>query len=68
MGANEVWYVEESITDYMADVVFSFAQWIETLRNEKSHLVAELNLDVLAGNSVYSYYHDDFSDIIMEKP
>jgi hypothetical protein len=68
IGANEVWYVEELITDYMADAYFSFAQWIETLRIEKSHLVAELNLDVLAGNSVYSYYHDDFSDIIMEKP
>lgn len=66
--ADEVWYVEESIIDYMADADFSFEQWIETLRNEKKQLVAELNLDVLAGNSVYSYYYDDFSDIIMERP
>lgn len=64
LGANEVWYVEELITDEMVEWDFSFDDWVECLKNEKKQYVAELTLDVLKGKSIYSYYHDDFKDVI----
>lgn len=68
LGAHEVWYVEELITDEMDMPDFSFDEWINSLKHEKKQYVVELTTDVLKGNSIYSYYHDGFSDIIMEKP
>ena len=68
LGASEVWYVEELITDEMDDWEFSFDEWRNRLKNEKKHLVAELSTDVLKGKETYSYYHDDFSDVILERP
>lgn len=68
LGASEVWYVEELITDEMDGWDFSFDNWIKSLQNEKKHLVAELSTDILKGKNIYSYYHDDFSDVILEKP
>lgn len=35
LGANEVWYVEELITDEMDDADFSFPEWVRSLRQEK---------------------------------
>jgi hypothetical protein len=68
LGAKEAWYVEELATEDMNDSDFSFEEWVRSLKNEKKKYVAELSIDILKGNTVYSYYHDDFSDIIMEKP
>ena len=68
LGASEVWYVEEAITDEMNEWGFSFDKWRNSLKNEKKHLVAELSTDVLKGKEIYSYYHDDFSDVILERP
>lgn len=68
LGASEVWYVEELITDEMEDWDFSFDEWRNSLENEKSHLVVELSTDVLKGKAIYSYYHDNFKDVILERP
>ena len=68
LGASELWYVAELITDEMEDWDFSFNEWCNSLKNVKSNLVVELNTDVLKGKEIYSYYHDDFSDVIMERP
>ena len=68
LRASEVWYVEEAITDEMNEWGFSFDKWRNSLKNEKKHLVAELSTDVLKGKEIYSYYHDDFSDVILERP
>ena len=66
LGAKEVWYAEELATDEMDGWDFSFDEWVNGLKNENKKYVAELTVDVLKGNKIYSYYHDDFSDIIME--
>jgi hypothetical protein len=68
LGASEVWYVAELITDEMEDWDFSFNEWRNSLNNEKKDLVVELSTDVLMGKNIYSYYHDDFRDVIMERP
>lgn len=68
LGASEVWYVEELIVDEMEDWDFSFNDWRNSLKNENKHLVAELNADVLKRKEIYSYYHDDFCDVIFERP
>lgn len=68
LGASEVWYVAELITDEMEDWDFSFNEWRNSLNNEKKDLVVELSIDVLMGKNIYSYYHDDFRDVIMERP
>lgn len=68
LGAKEAWYVAELITDRMFNWDFSFDDWVESQHDEKKHLVAKLTLDILKGNTTYSYYHDDFSDIIMDAP
>jgi hypothetical protein len=68
LGASEVWYVAELITDEMEDWDFSFNEWRNSLNNEKKDLVVELSIDVLMSKNIYSYYHDDFRDVIMERP
>lgn len=68
LEAKEVWYVEELAIDEMYVKDFSFDDWIISLKNEKKRYTAELTTEILKGDYVYSYYHDDFSDIIMEKP
>ena len=67
LGAKEVWYAEELATDEMDGWDFSFEKWVNSLKNEKKKYVGELTVELLKGNKVYSYYHDDFLDIIMEK-
>lgn len=67
LGAKEVWYVAELATDEMFMKDFSFNNWIRNFKTgEKS--VVELNMDFIKGNVITTYYHDDFSDIILEKP
>ena len=68
LGASEVWYVAELIIDEMDEWDFSFDDWRNSLKNEKRHLVAELSTDILRGKAIYSYYHDDFCDVILERP
>ena len=67
LNACEVWYVEELVYDEMDSSGFSFDQWRESLKTEKASYVVELSVDVLKGSTVYSYYHDDFSDIILKE-
>ena len=47
---------------------FSFSEWCISMKNEKKHFVAELTTDVLKGKKMYSYYHDEFCDVIMDRP
>ena len=68
LGANEVWYADELAIQEMDDWEFSFGDWVRSLENENKMLVVELTVDVLKGEKMFSYYHDDFSDIIMERP
>lgn len=68
LGASGVWYVEESVTDEMDDPSFSFDEWAQSLKDKNGQSVVELNTEILSGNACYSYYYDDFSDIIMERP
>lgn len=69
LNANEVWYVEELITDRMEAPDFSFDNWVNQMRTEKKNMVAELSVAFLKTNTCYySYYHDDFSDIILDPP
>lgn len=67
LGANEVWYAEELALDEMDMPGFSFEAWKNSLKNEKKRYVAELTVDILKGCYTYSYYHDDFGDIVMEQ-
>lgn len=68
LGAKEVWYASELATDEMFEPDFNFAKWIVKLKNEYKDYTAELTIDVLKGDEIYSYYHDDFSDIVLENP
>lgn len=68
LGANEVWYAEELATEEMHTSEFSFKKWIERFENEKKEYIVELTTEVLKANYVYSYYHDNFSDIILNDP
>ncbi|GEM_PF-5616234 len=54
--------------DEMDDPSFSFDEWAQSLKDKKGQSVVELNTEILSGNACYSYYYDDFSDIIMERP
>ena len=67
LEANEVWYVEELVTDEIDEPNFSFEEWKKSLIIERAEHVAELTQDILKGKDVFSYYHDDFSDIMIEK-
>lgn len=66
LGANEVWYADELAIQEMDDWEFSFDDWVARIKNEL--LVVELTQEILKGKEMYSFYHDDFSDIIMERP
>ncbi len=68
LGANEVWYVEELFTDEMFEPEFCFKKWIESFENENKNYIVELTTEVLKADDIYSYYHDNFSDIILENP
>ena len=67
LGAHEVWYVAELATDEMHIKGFSFDDWVQSFKNGERY-ACELNVDVLKNKYICTYYHDDFSDIIMEKP
>ena len=67
LGAKEVWYVAELATDEMFMKDFSFNNWIRSFKTREKYVV-ELNVDYIKGNRICTYYHDDFSDIILEKP
>lgn len=66
LGAREVWYVAEMATDEMYDKDFSFDNWIHSFKEGARH-AAELNVDALKDRFICTYYHDDFSDIILER-
>ena len=68
LHAQEVWYVEELATEEMINKSFSFSEWVRKLKTSDKQYVVELTREILEGNTIYSYYHDDFSDIIMENP
>ena len=67
VGAEEVWYVEELALDEMDIPGFTFEAWKNSLKNEKKQYIAELTVEVLKGQYTYSYYHDDFEDIVLEQ-
>ena len=67
LGAREVWYVAEMATDEMYDKDFSFDIWIHRFK-EGTRYASELTLDVLKDRFICTYYHDVFSDIILERP
>lgn len=67
LGAREVWYVAEMATDEMYDKDFSFEDWILSFK-EGTRYASELTLDVLKDRFICTYYHDDFSDIILDRP
>lgn len=66
LGATEVWYANELAIQEMDDWEFSFDDWVKRIKKEQ--LVVELTVDILKGKEMYSIYHDDFSDVIMERP
>ena len=68
LGANEVWYAEELATQEMDTPDFRFNKWIDSFENENKKYIVELTTEILKGNYIYSYYHDDFSDIILDNP
>ena len=67
LGAHEVWYVAELATDEMYVKGFSFDDWIRSFKDGTQY-ASELTVDVLKDKYIFTYYHDDFSDIIMERP
>ena len=67
LGAREVWYVAEMATDEMYNKDFSFDDWIRSFR-EGTRYASELTSDVLKDRFICTYYHDDFSDIILDRP
>lgn len=66
LGANEVWYAEEYATDEMFEEGFSFDKWKDELRTSKRKYTQELTIDVLKSDCISSFYHDVFSDIVLE--
>lgn len=66
LGANEVWYAEELATDAMYEEKFSFDKWKKELSTSKRKYTQELTIDVLKSDRISSYYHDDFSDIVLD--
>lgn len=67
LGANEAWYIEELCTDEILaeDFSLSFEEWAWKRRTECQYCMTEMTVDVLKGDIVYSFYHDDFSDLII---
>ena len=66
LGAHEVWYVAELATDEMYVKGFSFDDWIRSFK-DGTRYASELTVDVLKDKYISTYYHDDFSDIILER-
>lgn len=66
LGAHEVWYVAELATDEMYVKGFSFDDWIRNFK-DGTRYASELTVDVLKDKYISTYYHDDFSDIILER-
>lgn len=66
LGAHEVWYVAELATDEMDSEGFSFENWLLDFKNGERY-ASELSVDVLKDKYICTYYHDDFSDIILER-
>ena len=66
LGAHEVWYVAELATDEMYVYGFSFNDWIRSFK-DGTRYASELTVDVLKDKYISTYYHDDFSDIILER-
>ncbi len=67
LGASEVWYAAEMATDEMFLKGFSFDDWIRSFK-DGTRYASELTVDVLKDKYICTYYHDDFSDIILENP
>ena len=67
LDAEEAWYIEELITQDFDAPNFSFEEWKKELATTKSRYVKEMTVDVLKSNYAYSYYHDVFSDIILDR-
>lgn len=61
-----MWYVEELAADKMYAEEFSFDKLKKELRTSKRKYTQELTIDVLKSDRISSYYHDDFSDIVLE--
>lgn len=47
---------------------FSFEEWKNELETVKSKYLHKMTVDVLKSNRIYSYYHDNFKDIILNIP
>ncbi len=67
LGASEVWYAAELATDEMFVKGFSFDDWIRSFKDGTQY-ASELTVDVLKDKYICTYYHDNFSDIILENP
>ena len=67
LGASEVWYVEELVTDelFAQDFSLSYEEWVCEQRTKNQDCMTELTVDVLKGDILYGLYHDDFSDLII---
>lgn len=66
LGASEVWYVEELVTDelFAENFSLSYEEWVCEQRTKNQDCMTELTVDVLKGDILYGLYHDDFSDLI----
>ena len=67
LGVSEVWYAAELATDEMFVKGFSFDDWIRSFK-DGTRYADELTVDVLKDRYICTYYHDDFSDIVLENP
>ena len=69
LGASEAWYAPELAVegDGMEESGFSFEDWTRSFK-DGTRYASELTIDVLKDKFICSYYHDDFSDIILERP
>ncbi len=67
LGSHEVWYVAELATDEMMVKGFSFDDWIRSFK-DGTRYASELTTDSLKDKYICTCYHDDFSDILLERP
>ena len=68
LNATEAWYVEELSTDKMTEPGFDFEDWKRSLREELAYYTCEVNIEMLKNQEWASHCHDDFADIVIEKP
>lgn len=66
LGASEVWYAAEMAMDAdgMEESGSSLEDWIRSFK-DGTRYASELTVDVLKDKYICTYYHDDFSDIII---